>query len=1018
MRSRCLAAIVWAIAIAIALGAAGWLSASAGDERRTPGLSTDPAPVETRFRAEIRPFLEAYCIRCHGKDKPNGEMDLSAFTTVNSVAKDLARWDLVLEQLEGGTMPPAKAPRRPDAAARKGVIGWIGAVRRLEAARNAGDPGSVPARRLSNAEYDNTIRDLTGVDLHPTREFPVDPANEAGFDNSAESLAMSPALVKKYLDAARRVADHLVIKPDGLTFAPHPMLADTDRDRYCVKAVIDFYRRQKTDLADYFLAAWRYRHREALGRPRATLDELADETGLSRKYLATIWSTLGDGSEPIGPIAALRALWNELHAPKAGQSDANLARPGCQRMRDFVVELRGRLVPEVKNLRARGIGSGTQPFVLWKNRRMAANRMRYAGGGQKIRASELHLTGASARALAFPMSLEAAICSERAFTRFCRTFPDAFYVPERARVYLDPKGEKGNRGRLLSAGFHSMTGYFRDDGPLYELMLDEAGRKELDRLWDQFDFITGAPMRQYSSYLWFERAETGFLRGDPAFDFVRAEDPDAASEPKMHRFAEVYLAKARRYGARDEAIRAIEDQFRIIAATIRRVERERGEAEPRHVEALQQFAGRAFRRPLTEPERRGIAEFYRTLREADGLNHKDALRDSIVGILMSPHFCYRVDRVADSTGEGSRGTGAGSVAVRPLSDYALASRLSYFLWASMPDDELLAHARAGDLHEPSVLASQARRMLRDAKVRGLAIEFGGNWLDFRRFEEHNSVDRTRFPAFDDELRRSMFEEPVRFLVDVARNDRRVAELIEARHTFVNAALARHYGMPVPSSKAGSEGWVQVDDADRYGRGGLLPMAVFLTRNSPGLRTSPVKRGYWVGRRIIGETIPAPPPNVPDLPDDEARLGNRTLRETLERHRTDQACAGCHERFDSLGLAFEGYGPVGERRKVDLGGRPVDTRATFPRGGEGSGLEGLRAYVESVRRDEFVDNLCRKLMAYALGRTLIPSDDATVAAMRGQLDADGGRVGALVEAIVTSPQFRNKRIETHMPESSR
>src|SRR5262249_33579081 len=151
------------------------------------------------------------------------------------------------------------------------------------------------------------------------------------------------------------------------------------------------------------------------------------------------------------------------------------------------------------------------------------------------------------------------------FDRFCRVFPDSFVVSERARVYLDPKESKGNEGRLLSAGFHSMTGYFRDDGPLYELMLDDRGQKELDRLWREFDFITDAPRRQYSSYLWFERAETGFLRGDPQFDFVRAEDRDASSEAKMGRFAEVYLAKARRLGAREEAIRAIEDQFHIIA---------------------------------------------------------------------------------------------------------------------------------------------------------------------------------------------------------------------------------------------------------------------------------------------------------------------------------------------------------------------------------------------------------------------------------------------------------------------
>ena len=211
-------------------------------------------------------------------------------------------------------------------------------------------------------------------------------------------------------------------------------------------------------------------------------------------------------------------------------------------------------------------------------------------------------------------------------------------------------------------------------------------------------------------------------------------------------------------------------------------------------------------------------------------------------------------------------------------------------------------------------------------------------------------------------------------------------------------------MPVP------EGWSRIDDADRYGRGGLLPMAVFLTRNAPGLRTSPVKRGYWVVRRLLGENIPAPPANVPELPDDESKLGDLTLRETLARHRADKSCAGCHERFDSIGLTFEGFGPIGEARDRDLGGHLVDVRATFPGGVEGVGVEGLRRYVITRRRPEFVENLCRKLLAYAVGRSLIPSDDATIDAMRSRLSTDGGRFGGLVECIVTSPQFRNRRSE--------
>jgi hypothetical protein len=186
------------------------------------------------------------------------------------------------------------------------------------------------------------------------------------------------------------------------------------------------------------------------------------------------------------------------------------------------------------------------------------------------------------------------------------------------------------------------------------------------------------------------------------------------------------------------------------------------------------------------------------------------------------------------------------------------------------------------------------------------------------------------------------------------------------------------------------------------------MAVFLTKNSPGLRTSPVKRGYWVVTRLLGERIPPPPPNVPEIPADEKKLAGLTLRETLVRHRADKSCATCHERFDSFGLAFEGFGPIGERRRVDLAGSPVDTRVTFPGGAEGDGVAGLRDFFRGKARDAFVDNLCRKLLAYGLGRTLIASDDATIATMKANLARDNFRIGSLFDTIVTSPQFLNRR----------
>ena len=326
----------------------------------------------------------------------------------------------------------------------------------------------------------------------------------------------------------------------------------------------------------------------------------------------------------------------------------------------------------------------------------------------------------------------------------------------------------------------------------------------------------------------------------------------------------------------------------------------------------------------------------------------------------------------------------------------------------MPDATLLEAATTGYLRRPKALAVQTRRMLQHERVRGFATEFVGNWLDFRRFEQHNAVDRERFPEFTDELRKAMFDEPVRFFIDVAQNDRSVLEFLYGRHTFVNPVLAQHYEIETPAGLVTNEHWARIDDAADYGRGGLLPMSVFLTRNAPGLRTSPVKRGYWVVRRLLGEQIPAPPSNVPELPADESKLGDLTLRDMLARHREHKSCSGCHDRFDSIGLAFEGYGPVGERRDKDLGGRPVSTTATFPGGGEGTGLADLRGYLRQHRQDEFLDNLCRKLLSYALGRSLILSDNLLIRKMRTQLEIDEFRFSSLVESIVNSSQFLNKR----------
>ena len=983
---------------------------------RTNAADLADAELEQDFTRTVRPFLEGYCISCHGGEKPKADFDLNPYSNLAMVIRDHAYWALILEKLEEKEMPPSKAEKHPDAESREQVIEWIEAMRKNEARKNAGDPGVVLVRRLSNAEYNYSIQHLTGVEnLRPAREFPVDPANLAGFDNSGESLAMSPSLLNKYLLAAREVASHLVLKLDGITFASHPTLVETDRDKFCVEQIMDLYRRQSTNYTDYFEAAWRFKHRAALGQSAATLSDIAAQSEVSPKYLATVWSALEEAPEDIGPLAKLQSMWRELPVPGANQS--GLARPGCVAMRDFVVQLRAKVQKDYPNQ----IGSiRGQPGLMWRNRQYARNRRNFDRDAlqvegetkanadrprerRRVEVDELDEAGEVQRGretkdsdLSVPAGQRERY--EAAFARFCDAFPDCFYISERGRYFPD---NTRDTGRHLSAGFHNVMGYFRDDQPLYEMILSEAEQKELDQYWLELDFIASANIRTYTEFFindsgqYRQRVERAATNDAAEAETASSEEEDIYSEAMIRKIADNFAGRARE-GGNEEAVKAVEEHFELLNSGIRWVQQALLDTIPVHLEAIQAFAERAFRRPLSRAERDDLAGFYHSLRNDAGLSHEQAMRDLVVNVLMAPDFCYRLDLVADGA------------APQPLSDYDLANRLSYFLWSSLPDDELLARAAAGELRQPEVLAAQTRRMLKDERAKAMALEFGGNWLDFRRFEELNTVDRERFSSFDDELRQAMFEEPVRFILNVIREDRSVLDFLYADHTFVNPVLAKHYGMPEPGVAAGE--WVRVDDANRYQRGGLLPMAAFLTKNAPGLRTSPVKRGYWVVKQVLGEHIPPPPAAVPELPRDEAKM-DLPLRETLARHREDPSCSSCHARFDSLGLVFEGYGPVGELREQDLAGRPVDASATFPGGSEGSGIEGLRKYVREHRQGDFIDSLCRKMLAYGLGRSLMLSDDPTIESMRAKLEADDFRFSSLVESIVNSPQFLTKRGDT-------
>ncbi len=985
----------------------GWMILLANS---SPAQSNDV--LDNQFRDVVQPILREHCWQCHNAETGEGDLDLSADDDVAAVIQNFRRWTVVLDRLKTGDMPPEDAEQQLTAEQRAAVSDWIESLKNAEAERTNGDPGIVLARRLSSSEYDHTIRDLTGVDIRPAAEFPIDPANEAGFDNSGESLVMSPALLRKYLQATRTVADHMAITPTGLAFAPHPVITPTDRDKFCVNRIIEFYSQQNTSYEDFLFVLWRYRNRNTSAGYDDSLASLARQAGVSERYCQTLWELLEaptpDMTNASGPITALRVLWRQL--PEGTKVDDRVrAHFGITQMVEFIRMLRQTLVPEVPNLTAPEIHSGSQALVLWKNRQFVANRQRYAETElpslTELLTSDFGLVKDSEAAAAMRVPDDE---NRDAFVeelrRFCEVFPDQFVVTERARVYLDPKQEVKLTGRFLSAGFHSQMGYFRDDAPLCNLILDESQRQQLDQIWLELDFVSAAPMRQYAGFIWFDRTDSAFMR-DREFDRYRAEDKDNISEEKVRGLSNAYQAKAKLLGASKDALAAIQFYFDDMSKTFRRLETLKIESEAVQLEAVVRFAQRAYRRPLSKVDRNTILAFYQSLRHDDGLVHEDAIRDSIIRILMSPQFCYRVSLPSDRSVHVENG-------IAPLDAFSLASRLSYFLWSSMPDDELLSLAASGALSDPEVLRAQTLRMLHDERAEDFVINFAGNWLDFRHFDQHNGVDRNRFPTFTDELRQAMRREPIEFFRDLLQQDGSVLDFLYADHTFVNPALAKHYGVDdetirQASSSEHPSNWFRLSDAHQYKRGGLLPMAVFLTTNSPGLRTSPVKRGNWVVQRILGEHVPPPPAAVPELPADESLLGELTLRETLARHREHPSCAGCHERIDSMGLVFEGFGPIGEMRDADLGGRDVDDTAVFPDDVAGGGLDGLRDYIRRARQDDFVDNLCRQLLAYGLGRTLQLSDELLIQQMKTQLAGNDHRFVSIFETIVSSPAFLNQ-----------
>lgn len=400
---------------------------------------------------------------------------------------------------------------------------------------------------------------------------------------------------------------------------------------------------------------------------------------------------------------------------------------------------------------------------------------------------------------------------------------------------------------------------------------------------------------------------------------------------------------------------------------------------------LRPLVSRAFRRKATDDELDTLVSvFGRALDRKDSAER--GMQDAVAVMLTAPSFLFRVEQ------DPPPGK------VRTLDDFETASRLSYFLWSSMPDDQLFRAAARGELRTDEQVAAQAKRMLADPKARALVANFAGQWLQLRSLEEC-APDKSRFPGFDDALRGAMRRETEEFFWTIVREDRSVLEFLDADWTVVNERLAKHYGL---EGVTGDE-FVRVN-VERGRRGGLLGQASILTVTSNPTRTSPVKRGKWILENLFAAPPPPPPPGVPELAEAGAKLEG-TLRQRMEQHRSNPACAACHQLMDPLGFGLENYDAVGGWRTAD-GQSAVDAGGELPDGRKFNGPAELRGVLLG-RKDEFRRCLAEKLLTYGIGRGLEWYDACAVERIAANLAAGGDKFSVLVREIVTSPAFRKR-----------
>ena len=1054
-----------------------------------------PVPAaETGFDARFRRLASRLCLDCHDEEGSlETGLELARFTSEQSLRADNEALEAILERVESGSMPPAKADQ-PTGDQRRQIVAYLETLLLEVRGAEPGDPGIVVMPRLNHAEYDRVVAQLTGRPIEASRYLPKDPQAGEGFLNVGAEQAVTAGQIEKYLDAANFVLKHAVITPQrGLRWHDAPVGSLGTPAQYRTLLVNEWVaamREADTGLvgywsrarqvdwrnADILVALWKYRHSSGDGERELFDARLVPQPPhgdpIPSIVLSNWWEMLTSNEIDAERFRTWRARffadWYALPSPN--EIDESRVRKIVDRM----------LAPLSRMEESRPSG------------RQQEEQVDFFGKRAWKRGSDVYFT----------------------ITTGGRPRKNALAIVTRTELRFDKTGDLGDRWRKHWPEFVSLDGrrfewgkgrdgieiepheaivelpvtfevpvpegcwairadaklddrlspdtwaqpFFSSAPPTAEERLYKPGESLLG-VGDDFEYLDrlntirayyGVPGKKYrfhQPYLAFHEfeaiplryldaaqwpncrteegrvlstADESVLGGSPlrprilTARQIRENSPTATRErfdtleQDLRWAAQPPLQDLRKLAVRNGNESAVEGDVPTEADVAEwspedRQEHERLVGELESFESdlgrparriVQGFAERAWRRDVEPTELDRLMTAYRAERHIGG-SFDAAVKQALKAVMLSPDFLFRPSSLAGATGPEST----------PLSDLAVATRLAFTLWGAGPDEELLQLARERRLTEPGELRRQTRRMLADEKSKTLATDFAGQWLGFADFDGHTRPNPERFPEYDQALREALYAEVVTFVHNLIAHDRPLTNLIDADYTFANERLAEFYGIPGVDGDALRR--VEIPESLRGRRGGLFGMGAVLTRTSTALRTSPVLRGAWLYKTVLGNPMPEPPPDVEMISADETDDAGRTIAEQLAQHRASAVCASCHDRLDPPGIALEGFDPIGRWRDSYLAGNDVIDRAELADGESITGPAGLRTYLLE-RREKFLRQFARKFLGYALGRELLITDKPLVTEMVETLKANDYRPGAMVETVVLSRPFLYRR----------